>query len=122
MRRACRRRPAVQVYHRRRGPQTEVVRPSDRAKSLQGRRRGRTVTKYERGKPTDFRRQMENCTTTMTNSLCETCQQMREIISAKGARFLLCGLSRSDPRFPKYPPQPLVQCAGYCARPAAEKP
>jgi hypothetical protein len=46
---------------------------------------------------------------------------MREIISPKGSRFLLCGLSKSDARFPKYPPQPLLRCAGYCARSAAEK-
>jgi hypothetical protein len=58
----------------------------------------------------------------IATSLCETCRQMREITSAKGSRFLLCGLSHSDARFPKYPPQPVAECGGYRERSAAEKP
>ncbi len=50
---------------------------------------------------------------TMTPSLCETCAWMREIITPKGSRFLLCQLSKSDPAYPKYPPQPIVRCGGY---------
>lgn len=46
-------------------------------------------------------------------SLCESCTQMREIISGKGSRFLLCRLSQQDRRFPKYPPQPVLRCQGY---------
>ena len=46
-------------------------------------------------------------------SLCETCARVREVITPKGSRFLLCQLSRTDPAFPKYPPQPVVRCAGY---------
>jgi hypothetical protein len=46
-------------------------------------------------------------------SLCETCARMREIITPKGSRFLLCQLSRTDPAYPKYPPQPVVWCDGY---------
>jgi hypothetical protein len=38
---------------------------------------------------------------------------MREIVSARGSRFLLCQKSQEDERFAKYPPQPVVQCAGY---------
>jgi hypothetical protein len=38
---------------------------------------------------------------------------MREIRTPKGSRFLLCQLSATDARFPKYPPQPVVRCAGY---------
>ena len=49
----------------------------------------------------------------MTVSLCESCAHLREVISGKGSRFLPCLLSRSDARFPKYPPQPVVFCAGY---------
>jgi hypothetical protein len=41
---------------------------------------------------------------------------MREIITSRGSRFLLCELSRTDPAYPKYPPQPVVRCAGYRAR------
>jgi hypothetical protein len=46
-------------------------------------------------------------------SLCETCAFMREIVTPKGSRFLLCQLAQSNPAFRKYPPQPVVQCGGY---------
>lgn len=46
-------------------------------------------------------------------SLCETCRFLREIVSGKGSRFLMCLLSQSDARFPKYPPQPIRRCIGY---------
>jgi len=45
-------------------------------------------------------------------SLCETCALMREIITPKGSRFLLCQLSRTHPAYPKYPPQPVARCDG----------
>jgi hypothetical protein len=51
-----------------------------------------------------------------TRSLCETCRHMREVISGRGSRFLLCELSRQDRRFPKYPPQPVVRCDGYAEK------
>jgi hypothetical protein len=51
----------------------------------------------------------------MPISLCETCMHKREIISGKGSRFLLCQLSQADPRYPKYPPQPVVRCSGFVA-------
>jgi len=41
---------------------------------------------------------------------------MREIISGKGSRFLLCELSRVDVRFVKYPGQPVRKCLGYIDR------
>jgi len=49
----------------------------------------------------------------MTGSLCETCALMREVVTPKGSRFLLCQLSVSNPDYPKYPPQPVVRCEGY---------
>jgi hypothetical protein len=45
--------------------------------------------------------------------LCATCQHARRIESARGSRFLLCARSIDDPRFAKYPPLPVVQCAGH---------
>jgi hypothetical protein len=45
--------------------------------------------------------------------LCESCCHAQIIESRRGARFWLCGLSRADPRFPKYPRLPVVRCAGY---------
>jgi hypothetical protein len=47
------------------------------------------------------------------DSLCESCRHLREVVSAKGSRFLLCLLSQVDSRFPKYPPQPVLRCGGY---------
>jgi hypothetical protein len=49
----------------------------------------------------------------MTASLCKTCAWMREVVTPKGSRFLLCQLSQNDPAYPKYPPQPVVRCDGY---------
>jgi hypothetical protein len=53
-------------------------------------------------------------------SLCDTCASVREVITPKGSRFLLCQLSRTDPAFPKYPPQPVVRCEGYRPKGANE--
>ncbi len=49
----------------------------------------------------------------MRQSLCETCSLMREVVTPKGSRFLLCQLSQTKPEYPKYPPQPVVRCDGY---------
>lgn len=56
----------------------------------------------------------------MPHSLCETCRWMREIVTPKGSRFLLCRLAQQDDRYPKYPPQPVRHCAGH--QPAEEPP
>ena len=45
---------------------------------------------------------------------------MREVISGKGSRFLLCELSQADARFEKYPAQPVPRCEGYVERDVAE--
>jgi len=45
--------------------------------------------------------------------LCANCAHGKMIESAKGSTFLLCQLSQSDPRFPKYPRLPVLSCAGY---------
>jgi hypothetical protein len=47
------------------------------------------------------------------SGLCGDCRHARLIESAKGSHFLLCQLSQSDSRFPKYPPLPVLTCAGY---------
>jgi hypothetical protein len=51
--------------------------------------------------------------------LCATCIHLDLIRSDRGSLFYLCGLSFKDPHFPKYPPLPVLSCAGYEARPAA---
>ncbi len=49
----------------------------------------------------------------MIQSLCKTCSHRKEVVSGKGARFLLCEKSQTDRRFQKYPPQPIIECIGY---------
>jgi hypothetical protein len=56
----------------------------------------------------------------MRESLCETCVHLREILTPKGSRFLMCTLSATDDSFPKYPRQPLVVCDGYKPGEASE--
>ena len=38
---------------------------------------------------------------------------MRIVTSARGSQFILCRKSQDDPRFKKYPPQPIARCGGY---------
>jgi hypothetical protein len=38
---------------------------------------------------------------------------MRLVESGRGSRFYLCGRSRTDARFPRYPRLPVLRCAGY---------
>jgi hypothetical protein len=45
--------------------------------------------------------------------LCANCRYGERIRSSKGSLFLLCRLSESDPRFPKYPRLPVESCSGY---------
>lgn len=54
-------------------------------------------------------------------SLCETCRHKKDIVSGRGSRFLLCTLSQTDKRYPKYPPQPVVRCVGHVQPNAAPK-
>ena len=49
----------------------------------------------------------------MFQNLCDMCIYRRIVVSNKGSRFLLCEKSKSDGRFPKYPPQPLLKCEGF---------
>jgi hypothetical protein len=45
--------------------------------------------------------------------LCATCRYARIIENRRGSRFWLCARSRIDERFPRYPPLPVIQCAGH---------
>jgi hypothetical protein len=45
--------------------------------------------------------------------LCATCLHSRLITSDKGSTFIFCELSRTDPRFRKYPPLPVLSCSGF---------
>jgi hypothetical protein len=46
---------------------------------------------------------------------------MREIVTPKGSRFLLCTLSQSNAAFPKYPAQPVTRCDGHQPKGHADK-
>lgn len=48
--------------------------------------------------------------------LCTTCRYMREVVSGKGSRFLYCLRSETDVHYRKYPPLPVLRCAGYEGR------
>ena len=56
----------------------------------------------------------------MAPSLCESCEKMREVRTAR-SRFLLCELSVVNAEFAKYPPQPVVRCDGYQLRGEAKQ-
>ena len=45
--------------------------------------------------------------------LCGDCRWARLVVNRRGSEFLLCGRQRIDPRFRKYPPLPVLSCAGF---------
>ena len=45
--------------------------------------------------------------------LCPECAHVRRIESAKGSVFWLCELAKSEPRLPRYPAQPRMECFGF---------
>jgi hypothetical protein len=45
--------------------------------------------------------------------LCSDCLHARRIESPRGSVFMLCNLSLTDDRFPKYPRLPVLSCEGY---------
>ncbi len=47
---------------------------------------------------------------------------MREIRNDRGSVFLMCLLSKTDPRFPKYPRLPVLRCEGYSKRTGESSP
>lgn len=45
--------------------------------------------------------------------LCATCRHRRVIRTERGSVFVLCQRAKDDPRFPRYPPQPVARCSGF---------
>jgi hypothetical protein len=45
--------------------------------------------------------------------LCRTCGYARWLRSHRGALFLLCGRSREERRYARYPRLPVFRCPGY---------
>jgi hypothetical protein len=57
----------------------------------------------------------------VTPGLCGQCANARLIESRRGSRFLLCDLSRVDPRFPRYPRLPVLRCRGFTQAPPPDE-
>lgn len=45
--------------------------------------------------------------------LCASCVFRRDVETTRGAVFVLCRRSESDPAFPRYPRLPVVACPGW---------
>jgi len=52
--------------------------------------------------------------------LCDSCRHARRIVNDRGSVFVLCELSRTDSRFPRYPRLPVVACTGFEPAPPPE--
>ncbi|WP_157251679.1 hypothetical protein [Patulibacter americanus] len=48
--------------------------------------------------------------------LCAGCAHQRVVGNTRGSSFSLCGLSRTDDRFPRYPRMPVAACPGFRPR------
>jgi hypothetical protein len=46
-------------------------------------------------------------------TLCASCCHVKIVRSERGSTFYLCQLAARDDRFRKYPPQPVLECAGF---------
>jgi len=53
--------------------------------------------------------------------LCPTCVHSKEMRNDRSSVFLFCLLSKSDPRYPKYPRLPVLRCEGYQENPCPKK-
>lgn len=49
----------------------------------------------------------------MNAGLCASCINARVIENRRGSQFYMCELSKTDKRFAKYPPLPVLNCVGY---------
>jgi hypothetical protein len=54
--------------------------------------------------------------------LCDRCLHQRLIGNTRGSTFSLCGRSKADPRFPRYPRMPVAACPGFEPRPPGRDP
>jgi hypothetical protein len=54
-----------------------------------------------------------------SRGLCGTCVSARVVRSDRGAEFVMCEKSKTDPRFTRYPRLPMLRCAGYEPEPVS---
>ena len=45
--------------------------------------------------------------------LCDSCIHQKVIRTTRGSAFSMCERSKTDPRYPKYPRVPVLECRGY---------
>ncbi len=57
----------------------------------------------------------------MHAGLCDDCAHQRVIESGRGSVFSMCKKHDEDPRFPKYPPLPVLRCSGFAKRDVARE-
>lgn len=58
----------------------------------------------------------------MRFGLCDTCAHQRLVKSGRGSLFTMCLRHRTDERYRKYPPVPVVRCPGHEPREAEAGP
>ena len=56
------------------------------------------------------------------SGLCATCVHLDVKRSQRGSIFFYCKRSETDPRFVRYPPIPVVACAGHEPKDGARRP
>ena len=61
---------------------------------------------------------MSGHVTTLGAGLCDHCRHQKVIRTTRGSAFSLCERSKTDPRFRKYPPIPVLRCPGFERRDA----
>jgi hypothetical protein len=49
----------------------------------------------------------------LSRGLCDGCRHQRLVPNTRGSVFSLCERSRTDPAYPRYPPIPVLSCAGF---------
>jgi hypothetical protein len=54
--------------------------------------------------------------------LCSACTFVRRVESRRGSVFYRCERSAEDPRYPKYPPLPVLTCPGFVVMDPAPRP
>ena len=54
--------------------------------------------------------------------LCASCVHAKAVESSRGAVFILCRLSLTDSRFPRYPTLPVMACPGYVRLAPSDRP
>jgi hypothetical protein len=53
--------------------------------------------------------------------LCDSCRHRIEVRNTRGSVFSLCGRSRTEDAFSRYPRLPVLECGGYERRDPAGK-